>query len=531
MSRLFSIVILSQRRRISRLMRSFAALRMTFLAMTIALSACSLAPDFKVPEMNPPAVFKEQPAEDVASPGLWKTAMPFENCHRGAWWKMFDDAPLDVLELQAEAANPSLKAASARVEEARALVRSKAASFLPNMDISGNAVRAKPSSASLAAFGGNPNAVLKPYTLYSAQGSASYEADLFGRVRDTEKSFFHNAEAEDATYRSVLLMLQADVAQHYFSLRALDAERKLLRDTIGLRQEAARIMQKRYEAGAAGEQDSSRTQSELASTEAGLLMLDRQRATLEHALAVLLGQMPSDFSIAEVPLEGFPQEIRAGIPSALLERRPDIAAAESAMAAANARIGVARAAFFPNLSLTASGGYESTALEDIFNWSGRTWALGQLAGSALSWNLFDSGRNFGKLDAAKAAYEEAVAQYRQQVLIAFREVEDNLSDQRLLAAQSLKLDSAASAAERTTELTRKRYEEGEVNYFEVIDEQRTSLAANRAAVQTRGQRFLTAIALIRALGGGWGGGDRDAAEDVTEVPEPPQPVFGNDVKN
>lgn len=491
--------------------------KIALLAMTTFLTSCSLAPDFTLPDIAMPMSYKEQPtaAQTLEKKGEWAPAQSLEQSDRGNWWKIFGDDVLNDLEQQAADANQTLKIAAARVEQARSTADASAASFLPNIDIGGNAVRAQPSSASLAAFGGAPGTRLKPYTLYSAQGVASYEADLFGRVRDNERALSLDADAQAATYRSTLLALQADVAQHYFSLRALDAERQLLRETIKMREEAARIVQRRFELGETGEQDHSRTKAEVASINAELIALDRQRAALEHALAVLLGKMPSEFIFAESPLTGLPPEIPAGIPSSLLERRPDIAAAQNTMAAANARIGVARTAFFPQLSLTANGGVQSTHLHDLFRWSSRTWALGQLAGSALTMPIFDSGRNMANLDAAHAAYDESVAAYRQQVLVAFRDVEDTLSDQRLLSDQSLHQNAAAASASRTTDLTEKRYQEGDVDYFEVINAERDSLAAERAAVQIRGQRFLTTIALIRALGGGWEQMPEPAKEEPT----------------
>lgn len=468
-------------------------------------ASCSLAPDNDPPKIATPDYFKEQPP--IVGPqltqGMWKEAEPMDAAARGAWWKIFGDEALNALQQDAKKANPSLTAAAARVERARETVRASASTILPTVDIGGNAVRAQPGSAGVAAFGGNPNAQLNPYTLYAAGASASYEVDLFGRVRDNEKALSFEADTEEALYQNVLLALSADVAQHYFSIRALDAERALLKETIAVRREAQRIMQKRFDLGEAGDQDLSRTKSDLASAEAELAALDRQRAMFEHALAVLLGKLPSQFMFAEAPLDGLPPEIPAGLPSSLLERRPDVAAAEAQMAAANARIGVARTALFPRLILAASGGYESTTLSDVFNWSNRTWALGQLAGNALSMTVFDNGRNLARIHAADAAYNETVANYRVRVLAAFRDVEDNLSGQRLLAMQSLKSEEAAASAQRTLALVRRRYDEGDVNYFEVTDADRGALAASRAAVQARGQRFLTTVSLIRALGGGW----------------------------
>ena len=497
----------------------------SLLFLSTALSACSLAPNFKLPDMKLPDAYKEQSAQSDADKaikkGNWMEAKSLAREDRGQWWKIFADPKLDELQQQAQDANQNLKVAAARVIESRETAESKTPSILPDLDIGGNAVRAKSASTSGVGFG-QPAVNQKPYTLYSATGTLSYEVDLFGAVRDNYKSYSFDADAEAAAYKSTLLALQADVAQNYFSLRALDSERQLLRDIVKTRDEAQRIMQHKFEVGEAGQQDLTRTISELASSKAELLSLDRARATSEHALAVLLGKLPEEFSFPESTLIGIPPAIPAGIPSSLLQRRPDIASAQSTMAAANARIGVARAAFLPSISLTTNGGFQSTELSDLFKWSSRSWALGQVAGSAISMPIFDSGRNLSRLDIAHAQYDEAVANYRQQVLVAFRDVEDSLTSQQLLALQSEQQDKAAAASSLTTQVVEKRYHEGDVDFFQVVDAQRDSLAANRAAVQIRGQRFIATVNLIRALGGGW---------DNIERPEPgpaPAPEPSND---
>ncbi|MDE3016892.1 MAG: efflux transporter outer membrane subunit, partial [Pseudomonadota bacterium] len=454
------------------------------LAMTALLASCSLVPAFKPPAVMPPASYKEQPAgaEVVAMRGRWQAVHSLEKENRGQWWKIFDDPQLNDLEQQAEKANPSLQASAARVAESRDIARANVPSLLPDIGIGGNAVRAQPAAAGLAAFG-QPGKNLHPYTLYAAQGEADYEADLFGQVRANYKAFLHDADAMAAAYRSALLALQADVAQDYFGLRTLDAERQTLRDAVAVRKEAARIMQARFNQGDAGKPDMAGAESALASAQAGLLALDRGRAAMEHALAVLLGKLPSTFMLAENPLAGNPPQIPPGLPSQLLARRPDVAEALSSMAAANARVGAARAAFFPSLMLTATGGYESTGLSDLLRWSNRTWALGQLSGLALSMPIFDNGRNQAQLAAAHAAYDEAVANYHSQVLIAFRDVEDNLAAQRLLAGQAERTDEAAASAEQVTGLTRKRYDAGDADYSEVVTAEQQSLTDERAAAE------------------------------------------------
>jgi len=482
-------------------------LTITLFLTTSFLSACSLAPDFSVPDMSLPKEFKENTSAEQDKIGEWKPAISLEKEERGQWWKVFGDDALNDLEKQAIAENNSLKAAASRVEQARALVRANAASILPDIDIGGNAARAKSADASNAPFSKTANK-LKPYTLYSANATASYEVDLFGRVRDTESAFNFDAEAQDALYKSTILALQADVAQHYFWLQTIDAERNLLKNTVKVRTEARRIMQKRLSVGSIGEIEASQADSDLASAKADLINLDRQRGVLENALAVLLGKNPSEYRFAETLQETelantTPPLIPSDIPSEVLQRRPDIASAVANMAAANERIGVARTAFFPSLFLTASGGSQSTSLADIFKWSSRSWAIGQTAGSALAMNIFDSGRNFGNLDAAHAAYDEAVANYRQHVLVAMGDVENTLSEQKLLAEQASEQELAAATSTRAHELVQKRYDSGDVNYSEVVEAERNMLATNRALIQTRGTRLTSTISLIRALGGGW----------------------------
>jgi len=462
-------------------------------ALFITLTSCSLAPQFTTPKVETPAAFKEEGAAE----GSWKAAEPLAAEERGAWWKVFGDAKLDDLEQKAAAANQTLKAASARVLEARATAGMAAPDNLPNISAGANVVR----SEEAAAVAGTPHPF--PYTAYQAAGIASWEPDFFGRVRDEHKALKLDAEGQQAAYNIALLSLQADVAQDYFSLRALDAERALLRDAVKIRTESARIMNKRFKAGVVGEQDDARTEGELQTAKADLTSTDRRRAMMEHALAVLLGQPPASFTFEESALTGAPPKIPGGLPSSLLTRRPDISQALSSMAAANQRIGAAKAAFFPDLSLNATGGFEAATLGSLFQWSSRTWALGQVAGLALSLPIFDNGRHSAGLDRARAAYDEAVANYRQQVLVAFRDAEDNLSEQRLLAEQAEQQDAAAKAGDRAERLARIRYDAGETEYLEVSDANRTALEASRAAVQVNGQRFVTTVTLIRALGGGW----------------------------
>ncbi|WP_287495708.1 efflux transporter outer membrane subunit [Pandoraea sp. CB10b_02] len=473
------------------------------LATLLVVAGCSMAPAYQVPEVTDkgtPTAFKEA-ALPANQAGTWKTAEPSEATERGEWWKVFGDPTLDKLEADALAANQSLKAAAARVQEARGVQRQARAALFPTLDASFGPTRQKVSPASqLQPDGTN----IAPYTLWRAQAGVGYEVDLFGRVSDSVAAARADAEQSEALYRSVQLALQADVAQNYFNLRQLDAEQALYTQTVKLREEALKLVQRRFTEGDIGELDVARAKAELATAQSDALAIARLRAASEHSLAILLGKTPAEFTFEPAPLAPVNVRIPAGLPSALLERRPDIAAAERAMAAANARIGVAKAAFFPSISLTGSGGFEAATLGDLFNWSSRTFLLGPAVGGLLSLPIFDGGARSGNLVRARAQYEEDVANYRQQVLVAFREVEDNLSNLRLLDEQTRAQDDAVRSSRRAAQLSRTQYQEGSIAYLDVIDAERTVLQAQRNAVQLAGAQAVSTVNLIRALGGGWG---------------------------
>jgi len=469
------------------------------LAIAVGLAGCSVAPRYQPPA--PPAAMAFKETIPAAEAGQWKAAEPGEALARGEWWRVFNDAQLDRLEAEAAQANPSLQSGLARLARSRAISRASRSEQLPRIDGSTGPtrLRASPASQGLAS-----DADTSAQTLWRAQASVSYELDLFGRVASAVAAASADAEQEQALWRSLLLAVQADVAQQYFALRALDSELALLDETVRLREAALQLVERRFQAGETSELDSARARTELSVTRAEAVALGRRRAEVEHPLAVLLGKAPAEFTLPRSPLAFEAIAIPAGLPSALLERRPDIAAAERAMAAANARIGVARAAAFPRLSLTGALGFESADLGDLFRWSSRTWALGPLVGGMLSMPLFDGGRNRALADGARAQYDEAVADYRARVLVAFREVEDSLSGLRTLAEQSREQQQAIDAARRTAQLSGSRYRNGFVNHLELIDAERSLLSTQRAATQIERDRALATVGLIRALGGGWG---------------------------
>jgi multidrug efflux system outer membrane protein len=342
-----------------------------------------------------------------------------------------------------------------------------------------------------------------PQTLWRATASAAYEVDLFGRVAHAVQAAIADEQQAEALQRSLLLAIQADVAQNYLLLRWLDAEIGLLDDTVKLREDAVDLVGRRQRAGEVGEIDLARARTELSVARAERIALLRSRAEIEHGLAVLTGKAPSELTLEPRPVSFRPIAIPAGVPSTLLERRHDIAAAERAMAAANARIGVARAAWFPRLSLTGLLGFESGSLGELFRSASRTWALGPLVGTALSMTIFDGGRRRATEAGAAAVHDETVANYRQTVLGALREVEDNLSALRFLAQQAQENGRSVESARRAADLSSTRYRAGYVGYLEVIDAERQVLATQRAALQTDRERALATVSLVRALGGGW----------------------------
>lgn len=472
----------------------------SLLASLLILAGCSLAPTYQRPETTVPAAYKEAPAVDAAVGEQWKLAQPSDAVARGEWWQVFGDATLNDLEQQALAANQSLKAAAARLGQARALERNARAALFPQVGVGFGPTRQQPSPASQ---GLPADADTSATTLWRGQATFAWEADLFGRLGSAADAARLDAERDEALFRSTLLSLQADVAQAYFLVRELDGLRALYADTVKLRQETLQLFQRRYDAGDIGELELARARTELASAEAEADGVARQRAVAEHALAILLGKTPAEFSLPPQAIVRLKVGVPAGLPSALLERRPDIAAAERSMAAANERIGAAKAAYFPRLNLTGNYGYESAGLGDLFKTASRTYVLGPLVGTLLSLPIFDGGARAAGVERANAAHEEAVANYRQSILQAFKEVEDNLAHLRILDGQNAAQDRAVSAAGRAAQLSHIRYREGAISYLDVLDADRSMLQQQRVAVTLDGERARATVNLVRALGGGW----------------------------
>lgn len=472
--------------------------RIAPLLAALLLAACA-APEFKQPKIDVPSAFKESAEPMTAADGTrWKPAQAAEAQPRGEWWLAFNDPQLNQLIAEATSANANLAVAAARVKQARAIAGIAEADRSPQIGVSAGGQRERASPLSLNLPQGT---VVPPANVYQANLTASYEVDLFGRVAAGVSAAHADAAAVEATYRSVLLSLQADVAQTYFRLRETDAELDTLNQAVKLREESLHVNQRRYDLGDLGEFDLSRAKTELATARAEAVGLQRQRVNNEHALAVLLGKPAAEFTAVVSPLQDDATlpSIPAGMPSSLLERRPDIAAAQRTMEASNARIGVTKAAMFPALNLNAGVGGMAGTFPDVFQWTNRSWLLGAL----LSMPLIDGGRNKANISHSQAVLEESVAAYRQSVLAAFADVEDNLAGLRILAGQTEQIDAAVLSARRSADLAQKLYAAGRSSYLDLLDAQRNLTSVERNAVQLRGSRAVTTVALIRSLGGGW----------------------------
>jgi outer membrane protein, multidrug efflux system len=466
-------------------------LRVAPIAMLIS-TGCMVGPDYKRPVTEAPENYKS------GSHGRWKEGRPLDHQAKGNWWKVFGDDALNGLQNRAAGANQQAKAAVARVDQARATARTARSELLPTLDANPSYRRQKFPSDQNSSGGLTVNNFQAPLDL-------SYEIDLWGRVRRSYESTSADSQASVAAYHNVLLVLQADVAQNYFAIRSLDAEIDVTRNAIRLRKEQVQLVRDRFETGIGNELDLARAMTDLDFAEGEIASLAKRRAELENALAILIGDNPSTFQLEAASADRLakwdpvPPTIPAGLPADLLERRPDVSEAERQLAAANARIGVAKAAFFPTLTLTGSGGYVSGDLGDFFKWDSSAWSIGP----SVSLPIFAGGRNQANYQRSEAAYEEGVALYRQKILVAFGEVESSLSAIRFLAEQAAAQDRAVVDSSRAAELADTRYRTGIVGNLQVLEAYRDVLQAKRAKTQLSGQRLIASAQLIKALGGGW----------------------------
>jgi NodT family efflux transporter outer membrane factor (OMF) lipoprotein len=445
----------------------------------LALTGCAVGPDYRRPDTAVPAAFKE--AQN------WKPAEPRDEAPVGHWWEVYRDPLLNELAAQVALSNQNVIAAEAQYRQATALLGQARASFFPSISAGLSETRGRTQG----------NAQLLDNDRMSL--NASWEADVWGRIRRNVESGNASAEASAADLRAALLSAQAALVQAYLQLRVVDAERKLIEQTAVGYERSLQITKNRYQAGVAARLDVTQAEAQLKSTQAQALDLGIQRAQLEHAIAVLLGKPPADFALAAVDAQPVLPAIPAALPSTLLERRPDIAAAERRAAAANASIGVAQAAYFPALTLGGSLGYQNSGLAGLVTAPNRFWTLGP----ALALTLFDGGARAAQKDQAIAIYDRSVANYRQTVLSAFQDVEDNLATLRILEQEALVQREAAKAAAESLALANNQYRAGTVSYLNVVTAQATSLSADVTSLGIAGRRLLASVGLMKALGGDW----------------------------
>jgi NodT family efflux transporter outer membrane factor (OMF) lipoprotein len=457
--------------------------------LIVFFSGCKVGPKYRVPAAPIPTAFKEAP------PAGWKEAQPQDGELRGNWWELFGDAALNVLEEQVNISNQNVVAAEAQFQAARAAVRAQRAGLFPTVTIGANATQSR-----IAARSGNVGGITTgPGSFFTIPIDFTYEVDAWGRVRRSVESAIATAQASAAEIETVRLSAHAELALDYFALRGLDEEKRLLDENVAAFERALELTTNRYNQGIASGLDVSQARTQLENTRAELIDLGSQRAAFEHGIAILIGRPPADLTIAYAPGIGEPPVIPTGLPSELLERRPDIATAERTVASANAQIGVAKAALYPSLTLNAAAGVESSAIGSLLSLSNRFWTIGP----SLLQTVFDAGRRSALIAQAEAQYDVTAAQYRETILTAFRDVEDNLAALRILAEEARQYDVAIESAQRSVELSTNRYRGGVASYLEVIVAQAALLTNQRTAVNVQTRRISAAVLLVKALGGGW----------------------------
>jgi NodT family efflux transporter outer membrane factor (OMF) lipoprotein len=474
-----------------------AAERVLIAIAALQLTGCVVGPKYHPPVVQAPPAYKEV--------GDWKPAQPNDQNLGGTWWTIFQDPQLDALESQVDVSNQNLKAAEAQFRQARAALRYSRADYYPTVTSGPSATR------TLISANSPTSTVLRgvTYNDFVLPLDVSYQADVWGRVRKTVESYREQAQASAADLATVNLSMHADLAIDYFQARSLDAEEQLLNSTVKEYEQALELNESRFQGGIASEVDVEQAKTQLQTTQAEAIDVDVARAQYEHAVAILIGKPPAEFSLPPLPLTAPPPHVPISLPSALLERRPDIAAAERLVASANAQIGVAKTAYYPLVNLGASGGFESSAITTLINGPSGLWSIGLSAVGT----VFDVGRRRSLNDQARAAYDYQVAAYRENVLTGFQQVEDNLAAVRILEHEAQVQDEAVRAAQRSQDLSVTRYKGGVTSYLEVITAQSAALADEVTAVNILGRRMANTVLLIQALGGGW---------DRSSLPERPE---------
>ncbi|PXW29667.1 efflux transporter, outer membrane factor (OMF) lipoprotein, NodT family [Paraburkholderia caballeronis] len=476
-------------------------------ALALQLAGCAVGPDYRRPATSVPASYKEAPEG-------WKVAQPADTADRGDWWSIYGDPQLNALIDQLNHSNQTVAEFAAAYRQARALVGEARAAYFPVISASGDGSRSRTplrSSNSNSNFG---NSTIS--NSFSASLDASWEPDLWGKVSRSVSAQEAGQQGAAADLANARLSAQATLAQTYFTLRSLDAQQRLLDDTVVAYQQSLKLTQNRYAQGVAGRADVVQAQTQLQSAQAAAIDNGIARAQNEHAIAVLVGQPASTFSVPPTPLDATPPTVPLQMPSALLERRPDIASAERKAAAANEQIGIAIAAYFPSLTLSASGGFESSVFSRLLSMPSRFWTLGP----SLAGTVFDAGLRHAQTDAARAAYDQQVATYRQTVLAAFQDVEDNLASQRILAQEIVVQQQAVESAQHALAIVTNEYKAGTTDFLNVLTAQTTAFTAEQRLANLAGQRMVSSVGLVKALGGGWDASQMNRETGDVAAPAP-----------
>ena len=473
------------------------------LVVCLLLAGCAVGPRYVRPAVQTAPAYKELPQPAASESNTWQTAQPNDGAHRGRWWKAFNDPQLDELEEKASLSNQQIVAAADNFLAARALVRQARSQYLPTLATNPSVVRSRPSPAQfsglLASSSSSSGIAVQSYTDYSLPFDASWEPDFWGRVRSSVKASSYAAQASAADLENVRLSIQAELAVDYYELRAQDSMKELFDSTVVAYQETLDLTRSQYMAGLSSDEAVAQAEAQLKAAQAQDTNLGVLRAQYEHVIAVLIGQSPSAFSLPANDSEAGIPAIPVGIPSELLERRPDIASAERAVAQANAEIGVAKAAYFPSVLLSAAGGFGNSSVSSWLTWPSRFWSVGP----SVAETIFDAGLRKASVQQYRATYDQTVANYQQTVLTAFQQVEDNLASLRILRQDIDEQNAATEAAARARHEATVRYKAGLDPYLNVIAAQTALLNDQQTAVTYRMERMVAEIQLMKALGGGW----------------------------
>jgi NodT family efflux transporter outer membrane factor (OMF) lipoprotein len=510
---------------VSRSQIMLGALAVLFLA----LCGCTVGPKYHRPDVTTPSAFKELTPADYKDTDGWKQAQPKDDALKGKWWEVFNDPQLNALEDQVNVNNQNIASAAAAFLVARAMVKEARAQYFPTVTV-GPGITASTQSGTLStgfatgSSGGSGSGVVvapQEITNYTLPFDATWMPDLFGRVRNTVRAAANSAQASAADLENTRLTVQAEVAVDYFSIRGQDALKQLLDDTVVAYQESLKLTQALYETGIDSDEAVAQAETQLETTQAQDTNLGILRAQYEHAISTLVGKPAPSFSIQTEALKSNPPAIPIGVPSQLLERRPDIAASERLMAQANAQIGIAVAAYYPTVTLSASAGLESSSFTKWFTWPSRFWSVGP----SVSETLYDGGLRGATVQQYRANYTEAVANYRQTVLTGFQQVEDNLASLRILSLEIRQQDTAVGSAERALKIATDRYRLGIDPYLNVITAQTTLFSNKQTAVNLRIQQMTASVQLVEALGGGWDASQLPSQKALTSgMPVGPQPT-------